>query len=1137
MSDALERLQRRRERLNLGARADLPAEIISDAERAAARSGNPIDAEELKRVCALPVKRGFTKEEVDAFSKRLVQSEWYARGFRLRTGQCEAVYDFKQTGGGFFPIKVGQGKCLVAETEVLDLSGRRRRVDELGTFSVPSMTSEGRIEAAQADAFASGQKNCLRIRLADGRAVGLSEDHPVFTSEGWCRADGLVIGDLVAVARSVPEPQFVTRVSDDEVMFVAYMLANGGTAGASTRFTDDNLEMLRELRAVVTRLGGTFKQTGWSGKAQEVSLSGVRKVVKRWGMAFVKAVHKRVPATFYGLSARQLALFINRFWSSDGYINERKSSLEMVLGSEKLIDDLQALLTRFGVASRKRYKKATYYSTKYSERRYFDAWKLTISGRENVSAFFSHVGFFFGQEDKSARLLASVKGKGNTNVDVIPFGPTEFKQLCDELGFRGVGGAPELRGAGRPRTTLRLRLGVTQGQLVGRETFASWVRESGYSGQFSWLATSDLRWERVKSIELLGLREVYDLSVPGNESFVGNGIVLHNSATAIMCADLFFKRTQGRGKALLLLPSQLYLEMVKYHIPWARRRLAIGIPYYGLVGKSAQKRFDLAKSDYRGLYIMGYSQLSGRDADHILRAMDPDLVICDEAWYLHNKSSARTKRLFRWIEWRESTKKGKPKGVALTGTITQKSILEYWHVLAWCLDTQAPVPLLQGLVRDWSLVLDTDAFMRAELPEKHRKMISPIVSWARRHFPKEAAAGRLMSNVAGFRCAYRLRLTSAPGVVSSGEEDLGTTLEIANRPVAGHEKAPGWAKIEALIKQVREDWKTPAGDLIEFAIHKWKWQFELSAGFYNEQVWPDAQDLANRRGVALNQAQWMIDTAKQHKKLKSEYSGELREWIEKKGRPGLDTPWLIGGSFLRHGAKEVGDADLYELWRDMKNLEFKGIDRVPLNRAVKVCSYKVDAAVEWVKNEVPQGEGALIWVWNIALGRWVTETLRKHGIPALYAGAGQGKMFLDPGNHKRVIVTRIKSHGEGRNLQAWGNQMVLQWPRSPVWAQQMLGRCHRPGQTRDHLVVRTVNTTLFDRENYSACLNDATYVQATTGDSQKIITAQYDPFPIYFTSQALRERGFADVKLLTDEQRQMLEERYGGGVKRQERDA
>ncbi len=620
---------------------------------------------------------------------------------------------------------------------------------------------------------------------------------------------------------------------------------------------------------------------------------------------------------------------------------------------------------------------------------------------------------------------------------------------------------------------------------------------------------------------------VYDFKQTGGGFFplkVGAG----KAGTALLCADLFFKRTQGRGKALLLLPSQLYLEMVRYHIPWARRRTVFAMPYFGLVGKPQDKRQAIAHSDYRGLYIMGYSQLSGRDADELLHAIDPELVICDEAWYLHNKSSARTKRLFRWVEKRASSPKGRPRGVCLTGTITQKSILEYWHLLTWCLDMSAPVPLLQGLVRDWSLVLDTDAFMRAELPAKHRAMIAPIVSWARAQFPAEAKAGRLTTDVAGFRRAYRLRLTSAPGVVSSGEEDLGTTLEIQNRPVVDYEKSPGWPKIKQLIHQVRKDWKTPSGDLIEFAIHKWKWQFELSAGFYNEQVWPEAKDLAHRRGVAVNQAQWMIDTAKRHKELKSEYSSDLREWIERRGKPGLDTPWLVGGSFSKHGAREVGDGALYKLWHTMKSLEFKGIDRVPLQRAVPICPYKVNAAVEWAKTEVPDGEGALIWVWNIALGKWVTNALAKAGINAIYAGAGHGKLFLDPNNHKRIIVARIKSHGEGRNLQAWGHQLVLQWPRSPVWAQQMLGRCHRPGQRRDHLVVRTVNTILFDRENYSACLNDACYVQATTGDSQKILMANYEPFPTYFTPQALRERGFADVKLLSEEQRALLEERFGG---------
>ena len=78
---------------------------------------------------------------------------------------------------------IGWGKCVSFDTEVYDVSsGRRRRVDELGSFRVASMDREkgGQIRPAEATAYASGEKECLELVLADGRSVVLSVDHPVF---------------------------------------------------------------------------------------------------------------------------------------------------------------------------------------------------------------------------------------------------------------------------------------------------------------------------------------------------------------------------------------------------------------------------------------------------------------------------------------------------------------------------------------------------------------------------------------------------------------------------------------------------------------------------------------------------------------------------------------------------------------------------------------------------------------------------------------------------------------------------------------------------------------------------------------------------------------------------------------------
>jgi hypothetical protein len=81
------------------------------------------------------------------------------------------------------------------------------------------------------------------------------------------------------------------------------------------------------------------------------------------------------------------------------------------------------------------------------------------------------------------------------------------------------------------------------------------------------------------------------------------------------------------------------------------------------------------------------------------------------------------------------------------------------------------------------------------------------------------------------------------------------------------------------------------------------------------------------------------------------------------------------------------------------------------------------------------------------------------------------------------------------------------------------------GQKADELVVCQNFTTLFDQLNFAACLNDALYIQQTTGNRQKLIYSQYDPLPKIFPSAILHERGYQN-RLLTKQQETALCERF-----------
>jgi len=435
-----------------------------------------------------------------------------------------------------FTGSIGWGKCVHSTTEVFDLSsGRRRTVAEAGEFCVPSMDAKGKILSKAAKAFPSGRKSCVRLILAGGQHLILSTDHKVFTSRGWVEAALIGEGDLVATPRSIPDPERFCDVSEDEVKLAAYLLSDGGCTHSIT-FTNETPSILDEFVGLVRTVGSirnglppdarpAARQN--AGKATTLNVRGVMAFVRRWGLDD-HSREKRVPAEFYGLRREHLSAFLNRFWACDGSLSVRApAKAEVTLASEGMVDDLRFMLLRLGVHARK-YPKTKFYRTPSGEKRSFAAWSLTVTGASNLLHFLDVVGPVLGKEATCEALRDACSGiKSNTNTDVVPVGFDELKEIRHELGSQGSG--------------LTARFGCPEGQLFSRARFERLCEETLYQGEHAWLAQSDLLWEHVSSVEPYGVADVYDLSVNETHSFVGNGMVLHNTflASIGLCRILY----------------------------------------------------------------------------------------------------------------------------------------------------------------------------------------------------------------------------------------------------------------------------------------------------------------------------------------------------------------------------------------------------------------------------------------------------------------------------------------------------------------------------------------------------------------------------------------------------------------------
>lgn len=1027
---------------------------------------------EIHRIVNLPIVT--QSADVEQVSQEILFPYVYDEGFRLFPTQADAIQGFKQNGGLFAPAPVGTGKCVCEDVEFYDLLKGRRKVDEQGSATIPSV-DHGKIFVKTASVFPSGIKQCAQLNLSSGEELRGSLDHPVLTTNGWRELGSLQKGDLVATPRSLPEPEIPFKVSDDELIFIAYLMADGSTTTSTPAFTKMEGEIWAEMKEVLGRLGGKLGKYRKDGKADTYNLLNVFEIVRKWGISGCKSTNKRLPKSWYCLSDRQCALFLSRFLACDAYFNPERGIMELGLANKGLLRDIKHLLLRRGITSRTYYKQATCKGKK------FDSWRLIVDRKQTVDLI-NILGWIPDRAHQIEPILR-IKKKYNTDVDVVPISVKEMQEIYDEMGLPGLGGCYKKRKLwqGPTRCEINSFVHPTKGQKIGRKKFHEFCVKFKYEGKYKWLANSDLIWSAVDGVEDIGPQKVYDLNVPGTNSWIGNHIVIHNTLISLMCASHAY--SQGIKKILLLIPSPLVEQLTKRDLQWARKKFPMTCPVRILAGKPKTQRLAVAKSKAPGLYISTYSLLSTVDAVDLLNSVDPGLIILDECHYVKEYRTPRTKRLFNFI------KEKQPQLVAMSGTITSKTIKEYHHIIRACLDEGSPLPRSVNQMMDLAELVDAGV---ESITGQQAAPWEPFRQWARQNFSEERYPG--ISS--GFRKAFQKRFLSASGVVKGEDAEVNASILVETLDCPAPEK-----KLTEYMAKVTDEYLTPDGEEIECAMLTHKWLFELTAGFYNNLVWPSSEDLARRKNIGPRDARHLLKRSQTWHEAQQEYFKVLRPFLQGYPPAGLETPLAVAKNMSVHESRDV-DRCVYDRWKAAKDLDFIGRverDSIP----VRVDPYKINVAKQWAADK----KGGIIWVHHQEIGKWLKEELPH----ALYCPAGT-KEIEDPANANKICIASIAAHSTGKNLQHFTDQLFLQLPRPSKTMEQALGRLHRPGQLADCVGVSIFRATEFDHACLAACLKDTNYVQQTTGTRMKLLLADWDPLPKNISQEILREMGF---KLLT----------------------
>lgn len=356
---------------------------------------------------------------------------------------------------------------------------------------------------------------------------------------------------------------------------------------------------------------------------------------------------------------------------------------------------------------------------------------------------------------------------------------------------------------------------------------------------------------------------------------------------------------------------------------------------------------------------------------------------CIVADEAHKLRNAGAARTKRFLRF---ARKNPCKFVAMTGSAMSKSILDFAHLIELALGKNSPLPIDYPSKVQWSDCID-----------KENTAIG--------------ALALMCEDAESAREGFQRRFRETPGVICTVESAINIPIELRQLKITPP------PKVQSALQALDKDWAWD-GEEYSLTLEVLRIERELAQGFFYRPIWPNG----------IKDQEWLAK--------RNAWQKAIRTRLKHTNRTGQDSPALL------EALAEEG------LWTPPEWVDWLGVrDRPePSKETVEVDRWLIDLALKW--NTSP----GIIWVDSPVVGEW----LQQAGIP--FYGEGQDDEVNELANYwltqkqagnaqgQPTIALSMRSHGTGKNLQAWSKNLVLYPPASSEAWEQMIGRTHRPGQ-------------------------------------------------------------------------------------------
>lgn len=430
-------------------------------------------------------------------------------------------------------------RCLDENTMIMQSNGNYKKIkdikigDRVQSFNKFN-TSEYK---SVTNVFKNGIKDTYKVSTQHGYEVIGTDNHKVLTQRRWVRIGDLKTTDFIMTPKRINSEKDSLnpnqRLSESD-MFLIGILIGDGTLGVDNNlhFTNSEIELIEKFKECVNKRTRNAKQCEFITLKQDgkdvdfiYSIYIKSQIYKQSLINLLnklnlrkRAKYKHIPneIMFYPKGGKLSNLLAGLF-NTDGGHNMKSGMIEYYSNSKLLIEQIKVLLLKYNIYS--------YINQKWiSEYNYF-SYTLHIRQNKSLNTFNEEIiPFMIGQ--KKSQFSDIIKTSLNNPIRYNYILPNECKEEILKMSkmtntsIRDIGN--------NIQNTSISDLTIHKSEFGITDTKAQSIVKNLYCPYTYELLFADYIPIRVKSIEHIGYRNVYDIEVEDNHNYVANGLIVHN---------------------------------------------------------------------------------------------------------------------------------------------------------------------------------------------------------------------------------------------------------------------------------------------------------------------------------------------------------------------------------------------------------------------------------------------------------------------------------------------------------------------------------------------------------------------------------------------------------------------------------